>query len=306
MRALIAALLIAGLSLNQALAQSASNFSVKYMVTYDTDKKLYTAWIIPEYSTPNANNGDTEEKGLTAQFTLKVPTNFLVSNIRDVRGTWEKSPIKIGRQKEFNVPGMSPFYEYYVIGKTPNETNYGEFKEGEPVALFTFIGQNGNPGDVTVLENNDSFIKIADERMSLNVASSFYSRSGQAAKITARPLDQFARQTTMNTVLTDMAKKLAALAQLNGVSEGVEEKSVIAYPNPVVETLNVKYFSQQDDDIRLEIVDMKGNINQTSTQDVKRGVNTFRLNMDKAPGGTYMLRTVVGSKVVNRKIVKDS
>lgn len=306
MRALIATLLIAGLSLSQALAQSASNFSVKYMVTYDTDRKLYTAWIIPEYNTPNANNGDTEEKGLTAQFTLKVPTNFLVSNIKDVRGTWEKSPIKIGRQKEFSGPGMSPFYEYYVIGKTPNETNYGEFKEGEPVALFTFTGQNGNPGDVTVLENNDAFIKIADQRMSLNVASSFYSRSGQAAKMNALPLDQFARQTTMNTVLSDMAKKLAALAQLNGTSEGVEEMSVIAYPNPVAETLNVKYFSQQDDAIRLEIVDMKGNINQTSTQEVKRGVNTFRLNMDKAAGGTYMLRTVVGSKVVNRKIVKDS
>jgi hypothetical protein len=306
MRALIATLLIAGLSLSQALAQSASNFSVKYMVTYDTDKKLYTAWVIPEYSTPNSNNGDTEEKGLTAQFTLKVPTNFLVSNIKDVRGSWEKSPIKIGRQKEFNVQGMSPFYEYYVIGKTPNETNYGEFKEGEPVALFTFTGQNGNPSDVTVLENNDSFIKIADQRMSLNVASSFYSRSGQAANMNARPLDQFARPTTMNTVLTDMAKKLAALAQLNGTSEKVDEMSVIAYPNPVAETLNVKYFSQQDDAIRLEIVDMKGNINQTSTQELKRGVNTFRINMDKATGGTYMLRTVVGSKVVNRKIVKDS
>ncbi|QKZ11340.1 T9SS type A sorting domain-containing protein [Spirosoma sp. KUDC1026] len=306
MRALIATLLIAGLSLSQALAQSASNFSVKYMVTYDTDKKLYTAWIIPEYSTPNSNNGDTEEKGLTAQFTLKVPTNFLVSNIKDVRGTWEKSPIKIGRQKEFNVQGVSPFYEYYVIGKTPSETNYGEFKEGEPVALFTFTGQNGNPADVTVLENNDSFIKIADERMSLNVASSFYSRSGQAANMNARPLDQFARPTTMNTVLTEMAKKLTAIAQLNGVSEGVEEMSVIAYPNPVAETLNVKYFSQQDDAIRLEVVDMKGNINQTSTQEVKRGVNTFRINMEKSAGGTYLLRTVVGGKVVNRKIVKDS
>jgi hypothetical protein len=306
MRALLATILIAGLSLSQALAQSASNFSVKYMVTYDADKKLYTAWVIPEYNTPNSNNGDSEEKGLTAQFTLKVPTNFLVSNIKDVRGSWEKSPIKIGRQKEFVAPGMSPFYEYYVIGKSPSETNYGEFKEGEPVALFTFTGQNGNPGDVTVLENNDAFIKIADDRMSLNVASSFYSRSGQTANMNARPLDQFARPTTMSTVLTDMAKKLAALAQLNGTSEKAEEMSVIAYPNPVAETLNVKYFSQQDDAIRLEIVDMKGNINQTSTQELKRGVNTFRLNMDKATGGTYMLRTVVGNKVINRKIVKDS
>lgn len=212
MNALIATL-IAVASLTGVQAQSESAYPVKYMITYEATTNSYTAWVVPEYSLPNVNNGDTEEKGATAQVTVKVPNGFTITAIRDLKGTWEKTPSKIGGQTALLNAGADAAFGYYVIGKSPSETNYGAFIRGEPVALFTFSGQGGNPADVTVLETNDPFVQLADRELALNVGSSFYSRSGQAATSLAKPLEQFAAKTSMPTVLADMAEKLAHISR---------------------------------------------------------------------------------------------
>lgn len=305
MKKLIAAALLVGSTLSVAQAQSESNFRVKYMVTYEVPKKLFTAWVIPEYNTPNQNNGDTEERGVTAQFSIKAPNSFVLSGIQDVKGTWEKQPAKIGGQAEFLRAGADPGFGYYIVGKTPSETTYGEFKQGEPIALFTFTGQGGDPAAVTVLENNDPFVRIADRQLSLNVGGSFYSRSGQASRMTARPLEQFAEVTTIKTVLTDMAQKLKAATPAG--AETADEKLVIAYPNPVADVLNVTYFSGLDGaDVRVQVIDMKGGIKQSGQHKAKWGFNTVQVNMAASTGGMYLLKTTVGDKVVTKKILKDS
>lgn len=306
MKTLIATLLAGVIGLTQVQAQSESDFSVKYMVTYEAASKSYTAWVVPEYSLPNVNNGDTEEKGSTAQLTLKVPREFTLTGVKDLRGVWEKQPLKIGGQAAFLKAGADAAFEYYIIGKTPSETNYGTFTQGEPVALFTFTGRGGNTEAVSVLENNDPFVRLADRELALNVGSSFYSRSGQAAKMQAKPLEQFRAKTSMTTVLAEMTKKLAGAALDAVTGEPGGDIAVVAYPNPVVETLTVKYFSQQDGTaVRMQLADMQGTVKQTSQQTVKRGFNTFQLNMATAVGGTYLLQTVVGDKVVTKKIMKQ-
>ncbi|GAB3540820.1 Ig-like domain-containing protein [Spirosoma fluminis] len=173
-------------------AQQSTNV-VDYQVTYDQATDLYTAWVVPQYNTPNTNNTGANERGGTAQFTLKVPASFSITEIADVRGTWEKAPLRLGPGnpgQDWTGSGLDPTLNYYVIGKSPSETNYGPFVSGTPVALFTFRG-NGCFGPISPLEPGNSFISQADQRFSLNVANSFYSVSGQPTGGNQNPLEQF-------------------------------------------------------------------------------------------------------------------
>lgn len=171
-------------------AQQISTNTVKFKVTYDKNTDRYTAWVVPDYNVPNANNSSLSEYGGTAQFTLKVPTSFSIVNIQDIKGTWEKSPQRLGPGNVGTWPGLDPAYNYYVIGKGPSETNYGTFQAGMPVALFSFQGV-ACVGPVSPLPPGDPFISIADSQASLNVANSFYSRSGQPSGGNVVPFEQF-------------------------------------------------------------------------------------------------------------------
>ncbi len=173
-----------------ATAQQLSTNQVNYQLTYDVNSQLYKVWVVPKYATPNANNSDTNEFGATAQVSLKVPKDFVIQNITDIKGFWEKSPLKLGSQSVFSSAGLDPNYNYYVIGKAPTETNYGPFVSGAPVALFTFKGNSCN-GPVGILAKNDPFVAAAKNLALLNTACSFYSRSGQAISGNVVPLEQF-------------------------------------------------------------------------------------------------------------------
>lgn len=178
------------LGIINAFSQTLSTNQVNYQLTYDINSQLYTVWVVPKYNTPNTNNIGSDEFGATAQVTLKVPAAFVISNITDIKGVWEKNPLKLGSQAEFNSSGLDPNFRYYVIGKTPSETNYGAFVSGTPVSVFTFKG-NDCFGPVGILAKNDPFVAAAKTFASLNTACSFYSRSGQAQSGNVTPLEQF-------------------------------------------------------------------------------------------------------------------
>ncbi|GAB3713491.1 hypothetical protein GCM10027592_52770 [Spirosoma flavus] len=174
-----------------ALAQQSPNV-VDYQVTYDVTTGRYTAWVVPNYATPNSYNPLNDELGGTAQFTIKVPASFSITNIQDVAGSWDKNPIRLGpgNPNQTYPNTIDANYNYFVIGKAPNEVNYGRFTAGTPVALFTFAG-NGCFGEIIPLPTGDPFIAAADNALSLNVANSFYSRSGQPSGGNQSPLEQF-------------------------------------------------------------------------------------------------------------------
>ena len=177
-----------------AKAQNSVN-TVKYQITYNPINQVYTAWVVPDYNVPNANNSDVNEYGGTAQFSIVVPKNFVITNITDIKGVWTKTTDsdfrKLGPGQPGEVwPGLDPNLNYYLIGKAPSETNYGIFAVGVPVALFNFTG-NDCFGVVKAMSANDPFITTADVAYSLNASSSFYSRSGQASGGNQRPFEQF-------------------------------------------------------------------------------------------------------------------
>lgn len=177
------------------MAQLSSN-TVKYKITYNASTQTYTAWVIPDYNVPNANNAGTTEKGGTAQYTIVVPKDFVITQITDIKGTWTKTndsdfrKLGPGNAGQTWPTNLDATFNYYVIGKAPSETDYGTFAVGTPVALFSFKG-NGCYGPVKPLPPGDAFIAAADTRYSLNVANSFYSRSGQPAGGNVVPLEQF-------------------------------------------------------------------------------------------------------------------
>ena len=287
-----------------AQAQNKSSYTVKYMVSYDETANRYTAWVVPNYSTPNENNQTSEEKGATAQFSLKVPKGFLLSDLRDIHGAWDKEPRKIGSQTPFLKAGVDPGFEYYMIGKAPTETSYGTFLQDEPVALFSFAGRGGQLGGVSVLDERDPFVSIADNDFSLNVTNSFYSRSGQYRSVSALPREQFIASTNVKDVLADLAKKMQVEFGVPG-SEFNAEMQVIAYPNPVGDQLSVKYFSfKEKEKLTLEVINMEGRQKAVSESVANYGVNTLVIPMREQQEGTYIIRVKSGDTVVNRKVIK--
>ena len=175
-------------------AQISSN-TVKYQITYNPTNQVYTAWVMPDYNVPNANNLELTEFGGTAQFSIVVPKDFVITNITDIKGVWTKTTDSDFRKLGPGQPGqtwigLDPTLNYYLIGKAPNETNYGTFASGVPVALFSFTG-NSCFGVVKALSANDPFIAAADLAYSLNAGNSFYSRSGQPSGGNQKPLEQF-------------------------------------------------------------------------------------------------------------------
>ena len=286
-------------------AQRISDNGVKYMVSFDAEKRLYTAWLVPNYDTPNSNNPDTEEKGATAQFSLKVPKGFVISQVENLKGGWDTQPTKLGSEDAFQKAGVDGNYEYYIIGKSPVETNYGTFKAGEPVALFTFKGNiNANQEKVGVLENTDNFVRIAENTLSLNVASSFYSRSGQAARVDAMPLEQFNKTTQLSEVIKEMTQRLTH-EQLSVASELKPEQLVIAYPNPISEEVNIKYFATKEGDkTEISLIKADGTVLQQQKLSTHLGFNTVKLKLNDVADGTYFIKTQVGNQLITKKIAK--
>ncbi|GHB67270.1 beta strand repeat-containing protein [Persicitalea jodogahamensis] len=165
-------------------AQLSTN-TIKYQLTYEASSGRYTVWVVPDYSTPNAFNPDTDETGGTAQVTLKAPQAFDIvpGSVINIKGFWSEQPIKLNGG-DF---GLDPGFSYLVFGKDPSRTNYGPFAPNTPVALFSFLG-NSCFGQIGILAKADPFVAAAAaDPFSLNVEGSFYSRSGQPGNDTGTP-----------------------------------------------------------------------------------------------------------------------
>lgn len=236
-----------------AVAQQSSN-TINYKITYDAISSKYTAWVVPNYNVPNANNALSTEKGATAQFTIVVPKDFVIQNITDVKGVWDKAPLKSGPGvggQNWTGYGLDPNLNYYVIGKSPSETDYGTFISGQAVALFTFSGSSCF-GPVSVLAPNNLFITAADALYSLNVANSFYSRSGQPAGGNQNPLEQFSNvsglaatcagpsaNADVNTATSGVLKNITVLANDKN-ADGTNVTDFTKITTPILSTLPTK------------------------------------------------------------------
>ncbi len=286
------------------LAQERESLNVRYMLTYDQQTDRFTAWVVPNYNTPNENNPEAEEKGATAQVTLRVPKGYVVENIQNLKGAWDKNPMRFGSEAGFLKAGANAAFEYYVIGKAPVETNYGNFRQYEPVALFSFSGKGAAPQEINILNRKDPFIDIANNVYALNVGNSFYSRSGQSRSVNATPVEQFSARTGISEVLSEIAEKNQTEIQLPD-QEFDPAMQLIAYPNPVVNQLNINYFAVTSvETVKVELIADNGEIRNTTQFKVVQGVNTLTLPVSTMNPGVYIVRMKVDQTIISKKILK--
>lgn len=279
-----------------AMAQSSNQ--VEYLLTYSTDASEYTAWIVPSYGTPNAYNPNSEEFGATAQFSIRVPRGFQLKGVQDVHGIWDKAPTKLDTQHEyFKSAGYSDSHDYFVFGKAPVETNYGTFEPNKPVALFKF---KANMPGAELLKNQDEFVRVAYDKFALNVAPSFYSRSGQRLSPDAVPQEQYSGNISLRDVLSKEADKLGDKNWM------IEEKvSVISYPNPTNDILNVKFFVPSDaKNVQIDLLDSRGLSRKKEAVEAKAGFNTVKLDMASQSAGSYLVRVTTPDGTLTKKVVK--
>jgi hypothetical protein len=293
---LVAGLLTAGAAFAQSL------YTVQYMVTYDAALQKYTAWVVPQYATPNSHNPEVDEYGSTAQFSLKIPRNAVVSDIQDKVGVWDKKPRKIGTEPIFTKAGVDPFFAYYVVGKTPSHTKYGAFAVGNPIALFSFKCAGATPAQVQPMTSEDSFVGLANKTLSLNVGSSFYSTSGQPSVATARPLEQFNGAITPLEMMKQLQNSLDA-TQTGLTAE--DHTPLLIYPNPTSDEVQVKIFSEQSTHpLELTVIDGQGIRQRLHKSVLSSGMNSIKMNLADLPGGTYYVKTLLDGKTVVKTLKK--
>jgi hypothetical protein len=274
------------------------------MITYEEAGSLFTAWVVPSYSTPNFNNLDSEEKGATAQFPIKVPKGFVMNSFKNLKGNWDGYNSKIGSEPYFKEAGLDTDYEYYILGKIPEETNYGAFESGEPVALFSFSGNTSNPLKVAVINNDDIFVDISYNKLSLNVAASFYSKSGQ--KTSTVPLEQFLEKIELATILKEAAAKVgAAESLLLGSAE--PSNGLLVYPNPSNSIVNIRYFVLYEGvDAKVELVDQNGFVLHEKSEATHSGFNATMIDISNYSASMYFAKVSIGNKVFYNKIIKTN
>jgi hypothetical protein len=84
----------------------------------------------------------------------------------------------------------------------------------------------------------------------------------------------------------------------------IKETEVIVFPNPVDEKLFIAIPNKSPRDISIQLLNLKGQIIQSIEQKNIQSM-TYELNISDLAEGFYIVRIMDGTKVINRKIVKN-
>lgn len=77
------------------------------------------------------------------------------------------------------------------------------------------------------------------------------------------------------------------------------------YPNPVTEQLNISFFSNNSQQIKIDIMDLQGKVIEMKNEDVSIGQNQYQLDMNNKPSGIYFIKITTDMGIYNNKIVKN-
>ncbi len=80
--------------------------------------------------------------------------------------------------------------------------------------------------------------------------------------------------------------------------------SVSVYPNPVVNSANIKVYLNESSDVQIQIFDMSGRLVESfGRNDLQKGDNTIRVNVSEFNKGTYIVKMTAGNIAGTSKFV---
>jgi len=90
-----------------------------------------------------------------------------------------------------------------------------------------------------------------------------------------------------------------------GVSAELMNDYLNIYPNPVTELLNITLFSNTQQDVTIELMDLQGKLIESRIEKTFIGNNSFQLNLNGRPSGIYFIRMTTDKGIYNNKIIKE-
>jgi Secretion system C-terminal sorting domain len=86
---------------------------------------------------------------------------------------------------------------------------------------------------------------------------------------------------------------------------GLVQNKIVVSPNPVTSRFTLQYQSPVNEQVQLQLLDMKGSIVKQQYFRVSKGVNQLYIETGHLPSGTYLLKLLVNTGVINQKIIKQ-
>jgi hypothetical protein len=95
----------------------------------------------------------------------------------------------------------------------------------------------------------------------------------------------------------------ASYSQIEKVTHN-SSPSLIIFPNPVAEVLNIQLYAQQQETAILRIYDLKGAVILHKQINIAKGNNFLKQDVSNLPEGTYYV-VIQGSRVWKAYFVKE-
>src|ERR1035437_1894822 len=104
-----------------------------------------------------------------------------------------------------------------------------------------------------------------------------------------------------------IATNTVPLTTLNGIPIVTDpEFTLLAYPNPATNFVQVSYVLKSSAPVTMEILDILGNTIKTivNNQVQMPGVQSSMINISNLSNGVYMIRTKIGDRIITKKLTK--
>ncbi len=254
------------LILTMALAIGATTLQaqVKFKLSFDTDRELYTVSMVSmvEYAEPMNLTG-------TGQVTIRVPAGkFELDRYKDQNAITKWEP-----NARNNSPVEAPEWDYISFGLINDGLVRLPFREGVEVPLFIFANRLGCTGPVELVDNEtDPFMAPNSQHANVGNELAVLGAGGDAYE----------------GILEEGS--VDCLSALNNEMLGRMEGYNL-YPIPTAKLLNFEFIWLLDNqDVDLHVQDASGKLVSVKKYALHPGHNHLKIDVKTLAGGAYSIK----------------
>lgn len=98
-------------------------------------------------------------------------------------------------------------------------------------------------------------------------------------------------------------ESIVAEDTVNNLDEKESITELTLYPNPAINQSTLSFISSREQTSRLNVLDMNGQLLQTSSQSVRKGINNIELRWDDFESGLYYIQLINGEQRIVKKLI---